>query len=130
MVSIVWVPMIASDDEKAAVRAAGLFQDERVTQFYDPNRLSGIAYAQDMFSSEAKQALSSGTTSGLPASWLEALSDRPEKAPLWDIVFFYPAGTTWKEQVPAPATWSKQTCFHEKDSNGATGSFFDKAMAN
>jgi len=128
-VTVVWVPTIASDDEAAAVRAAGMFQDERVTQFYDPARLSGTAWSRDLFALQARSALAGDTPTGLPVRWLETLARHPEKAPIWDVVFFYRKGIEWGEKVPAPTTWSKQTCFHAQDENGATGTFAVKSLA-
>ena len=122
-VTVVWVPMLPSDNEQTAVRAAGLFQDERVTQFYDPARLSGVAWSRDLFASLAQRALSSNTPHGFPTSWIEVLAAKPEQAPIWDVVFFYPGGVEWQGKAPVPADWSKQTCFHASDENGATGVF-------
>ena len=45
---IVWIDILATDDYAAAQRMAGIFNDPRVRQFHDPNRLLGDAFAKGL----------------------------------------------------------------------------------
>ena len=44
-VAVIWVDMLPSDDAEAARRAQVLIEDARVTQFHDPDKLAGQAWA-------------------------------------------------------------------------------------
>ena len=48
-VSIVWEAMLPSDNEAAARESSKIFNDPRVRQFWDPNKLSGTAYSRDAY---------------------------------------------------------------------------------
>ena len=78
---IVWIDMLPEDSEKKAKSSSGIFSDTHVTQFYDPNQLSGKAVA-DILGWAGKTA--------------------------WDIYLFYPAGPEWNQHPPLPAEWVHQ----------------------
>ena len=45
---VVWIDILRSDDYAAAQRVAGIFNDPRVRQFHDPNRLVGDSFAKGL----------------------------------------------------------------------------------
>lgn len=79
---VVWIDILPSDDYVAAQRVAGIFNDPRVRQFHDPNRLVGESFAK-------------------------GLLDQP---PAWDMYLFYAATPEqlWVDQPPKPADWMHQ----------------------
>lgn len=85
-----------SDNHEAALKAAAKFKDERVKQFFDPNKLAGKAFAG-------------------------SFGRNNEVA--WDMYLFYPAKSMWKELPPQPEaymhqlrdSWADQSCLFEKD---------------
>ncbi len=79
---IVWIDILATDDYAAAQRMAGIFNDPRVRQFHDPNRLVGDAFAK-------------------------GLLDEP---PAWDMYLLYAASPQqlWVDYPPKPADWMHQ----------------------
>jgi hypothetical protein len=95
-VLIVWISMMSGDTFKAAQKAVKKFKDGRVQQFYDPQQLSGRAFAKSLGHSD-KVA--------------------------WDIYLFYSPGTTWGELPPPPdvfmhqlrGSWADQSRLFEKD---------------
>ena len=80
-VGVVWIGIAPADGADAASRAATIFDDPRVTQFHDPRRLVGEAFAKGLLKSP----------------------------PAWDIYLFYDEGSKWTEpQPPRPAAWMHQ----------------------
>lgn len=79
---VVWIDILPSDDYEAAQRVAGIFDDPRVAQFHDPNRLAGDAFA-------------------------EGLLDQP---PAWDMYLLYAATPQqlWVDDPPEPTNWMHQ----------------------
>jgi hypothetical protein len=79
---LIWMPMRPADTLDAAVAQEALFQDPRVSQYWDGERALG--------------ALVSGT--------LELT------APIaWDMYLIYPPGATWKgDKIPIPGFWMHQ----------------------
>lgn len=124
-VHVVWVPMLPSDSEAAAREEAALMGDSRVRHYWDPERRSGTAYAQDVFPGYVGQAAAS-----LPSGHFmrEHLASREgvsaERAPLWDIVFFYEPGSSWGDSPPKPDHWTKQFAFYGNSGEGPTGLFW------
>jgi hypothetical protein len=80
-VMIVWIDMLAEDNEESAKSSAGIFQGEKVQQFHDPNRLLGKMIAE---SSGARNAIA------------------------WDVYLFFDKETEWEEDLPAPLDWAHQ----------------------
>lgn len=69
------------DTKEAAKKAAHIFQDRRVVQFYDPDKLSGKAVATSL-----------GAHGNVA----------------WDIYLFYEKGAEWGDCLPQPAGWLHQ----------------------
>jgi hypothetical protein len=101
-VTIVWAPMMESDDEASARASAEMFDGTRTTQFYDPERLVGSAFREQVFPDAYQQALAT-----LPEDhWLHdslveygpAYGNRPE----WDIYMFFDRDATWGKSAPRP----------------------------
>lgn len=111
-VIVVWLPMVETDNEKAAREASRMFRDDRVRQFYDPRRLVGLTYVRTVFANCIHDALD-----GVPADHplREALKEwaaRPaDQQALWDAALFYRRGDSWGDRPPVPARWSKQVAF-------------------
>lgn len=81
-VSIVWIDMLPSDNEKVATNSAAIFDDPRVKQFYDPDRKSGYAIAKDLLYENA--------------------------GPAWDIYLYYDKDAQWTDAPPKPVDWVHQ----------------------
>lgn len=82
-VSIVWINMLADDNEERAKESARMFTpDPRLRHFYDPEKRSGIAIAQSL-----------GGEKGAVA---------------WDIYLFYKNGSEWLKRPPQPTDWVHQ----------------------
>ncbi len=79
---IVWIDILATDDYAAAQRMTVVFNDPRVRQFHDPNRLVGDAFAK-------------------------GLLDQP---PAWDMYLLYAASPQqlWVDYPPKPTNWMHQ----------------------
>lgn len=81
-VSIVWIDMLPSDNEEAAIKSSSIFDDSRVKQFYDPDRKSGYAIGKDLLNENV--------------------------GPAWDIYLYYKAEAEWKSKPPKPIEWMHQ----------------------
>ena len=79
---VVWIDILPSDDYAAAQRVAGIFNDPRVRQFHDPNRLVGDSFAKGLL----------------------------EQPPAWDMYLLYAATPQqlWGDYPPKPADWMHQ----------------------
>ena len=123
----VWMPMLPTDTERAAKKAARMFDDARVRQFYDADMRLGLAYMREAFPNcirDAIQALPEDDPFRERLKEALALPGNPEFA-LWDAVLGYPAGVLWKETIPAPAFWSKQFDYWDSATDGRpTGRFW------
>ena len=128
-VHVVWAPMLPSDNEESAGKISKMFDDPRVKQYWDGERLLGTGYSADVFPTYLVD-MEEGLGAALPADhwWREQERDwknvKPEQAPLWDVAFTYDKGTTWGETPPAPRGMVKQVFFYGEQPDGATGMFF------
>jgi hypothetical protein len=78
---VVWLPMLATDDEKSAGQYAATLVDPRVAQVWDGKRTSGNVFAK---------------TLGL-------------KRAAWDVYLLYEPGIRWNSEAPpAPTFWMHQ----------------------
>ena len=129
-VSIVWEAMLPSDNEAAARESSAIFDDPRVRQFWDPNRLSSIAYSRDVFPKILHDMAGSVPDS---MTMLKGLKNRanlpPESSPLWDVAFLYNKGATWNARPAQPAHWTKQLAYYGKDNGEITGMFWRNDFA-
>ena len=80
---IVWAPVLRNDDRDAALESQHLFDDSRVSHYWDEDLDLGLAY---------------GRAVPLP----------PGRDLAWDIYFVFDRGTSWEGRVPAPAEVSHQ----------------------
>ena len=82
-IMIVWIKMYAIDSIEIVGKAAVLFKDDpRVTQFYDPERISGLELAKEFGAEPGEVA--------------------------WDIYLFYDRRDQWLESLPGPRDWLHQ----------------------
>ena len=80
---IVWLNMYEADSIDMVGEASRLFSnDSRVTQFYDPAKISGLEVAEG-FGAESDEVA-------------------------WDIYLFYDYQDEWIEQFPQPKDWVHQ----------------------
>jgi hypothetical protein len=79
---IVWAPFLAPDDRAAAEQRAGLLDDPRVRQFWDPGHAASTALGPGL---------------GIAS---------PEGA--WDVYLFFAPGVRWGTPPPAPEHWAHQ----------------------
>ena len=121
--------MLGSDTEEAARKIGKMFDDPRVTQYWDSKRLAGRQYATQTYPGYTDDAFENLKKS-LPADhwWHEhdhRWSDRSDEAsPLWDVAFLYEAGPVWSQRLPTPKTMVKQIFFYGGKNSGPTGMFF------
>ncbi len=81
--SIVWIDMLGSDNEGAALKSSAIFRDEpRVRQFYDPNQRTGRAFARGLLNKGGGVA--------------------------WDIYLYYDKDALWQDKLPGPVEWYHQ----------------------
>lgn len=82
-VHVVWTPVLASDNYKAATTAFEYVPDERATFYWDGDQDLGMAY---------------GSVLDLPRGRRLA----------WDIYFVYGPDVVWDDSVPMPDVWNHQ----------------------
>lgn len=80
-VIIIWTNMLKSDDQSSAYKAASLFNEPNVTQFFDSENKFGDIVAQ-------------------------RLSPQGKKA--WDIYMFFDKDTQWSKEFPRPFEYVHQ----------------------
>jgi hypothetical protein len=126
VVYVVWMPMIPTDSEAAARKSGGMYQDRRLRQYYDPQRLVGIAFSRDLKLDQFQELLDSlSDEDPLEQRIREWFSMPPEERPVWDAMYFFPAGVRWTEALPEPATWTKQLGFFgDQPGDEPSGLFF------
>lgn len=117
--------MVPGDSEEAARRTGAMFPAGRVHQYYDAERVAGLACTREAFPNCLAEAVRA-TPQDHPLH--EVLTDWAQggrgDGPLWDAVLFYPKGVEWSDRVPAPVLWSKQAAFFGSDAGEVTGTFF------
>lgn len=117
--------MLPGDDKHAADEIGAAITDPRVRQYWDPNRLCGIAYAKHVFPNSPHEMVSSLPQDDNLRDYLKPrLGAPPEKTPMWDIAFLYEAGARWADIPPKPDHWAKQVMFYGKQKDGPTGRFW------
>lgn len=78
---VIWLPMLAGDDDAAAFRQAQAWQEVRVQHWWDGRRYVSQDFARVL---------------GL-------------EIPAWDVYLLYPPGVPWKGvRPPAPSFWMHQ----------------------
>jgi len=109
--SIVWLPMLSSDNAAAACSSATLFHDRRVAQFWDPARLTGVAWSREFQAALVPVLLDSLAGDDRMRPYLEQWVADPTSRPSWDVAYFYRRGMRWRDHVPRPEGWTKQVGF-------------------
>lgn len=78
---VVWIAMMGGDTSEAARTAATKFNDERVQQFYDPQKAAGKAFARSL---------------------------GHDGCVAWDFYLFYAPRSEWGELLPQPEVYMHQ----------------------
>ncbi len=103
---VVWIPMLETDNEKAARESATIFPVKRAIQFYDLEQRVGLAYSRGTFVGFVNRARKS-LPKGHPLE--DKLNDRSEpERPQWDLYMLYAPGVRWdakNEEPPIPTHW-------------------------
>jgi hypothetical protein len=125
-VYVVWLPMIQSDNEVAARNSSTMYTDPRLRQYYDPDRMTGIAFSKEVKPEQFNQLLASmAADHPLKQRMTEWFSMPPENRPAWDIVYLFPPGVRWTESLPTPSFWTKQMGFFgDQPGDAPSGVFF------
>jgi hypothetical protein len=111
-ISIIWLPMLESDDRPAAESARTMFErDARVVQFWDPERLAGTRWSVEYQVAHGRAALDSLPPEDEIRARIEAWVQAPAGLVMWDVAYFYRRGMRWRDRVPAPIAWTKQVGF-------------------
>ncbi|MEE8153401.1 MAG: cation transporter [Phycisphaerales bacterium] len=109
---IVWEPMLGSDDQPSAEKSSNIFNDPRVTQYWDGQRLSGITYSTQVYADRFHQLSKVTPEDHFLASMLKRAADAsPEQIPMWDFALFYPAGVIWKDAPPKAQRFIRQLAY-------------------
>jgi len=80
-VIIVWTSMVKTDDQSAAYKAASLFKDQSIIQFFDSENLFGDIVARRL---------------------------NPQGNKAWDIYMFFDGDTQWGKEFPRPFEYAHQ----------------------
>jgi len=124
-VYFVWLPMLPSDSESEARGMARGLATSRVRHFYDPQRRAGIAFVEDYFHHDMREALAAFPQEHPLRARLARWAAAPaSESPLWDAVMFFAPGVEWNEKSPRPDWWAKQISFYgESERPQPTGRF-------
>lgn len=117
-VTIVWLPMLDGDDAARARRAARMFDDPRVRQFYDPQRVTSLTFAREVFPTCLLELLQTVPKNDPIYDPLREHATDPTPQPLWDAVLFFRPGAQWEARAPTPARWTKQFAFYGSNAPG------------
>ncbi len=108
-VLVIWEPMLGSDNEAAARASATIFDDPRVHQFWDADRLSGITYSTEVYPQRMSQIAEAMPDDHFLKGRFDKNADvSPERIPMWDFALFYPAGVEWVDTPPASSAFIRQ----------------------
>lgn len=107
--------MLPTDNAAAACSSATMFRDPRVTQFWDPGQLTGVAWSTEFQAAFAPAPLDSLPRDHSLRAYFERWVADPATRPAWDVAYFYRTGTRWRDHVPKPAAWTKQVGFWGTD---------------
>lgn len=114
-VTIVWSPMLKKDDEEAARKSGKMFDDARVTQFYDPERFIGYLFRFDVFPDGGDQMAASIATDHPFHEVIAQRAATERERPEWDIYMWFDSGVRWEEDAPRPTRFIRQVGHWEED---------------
>lgn len=80
-VIIIWTNMLKTDDQRSAYKAASLFKDPNITQFFDSENKFGDVVAQRL---------------------------NPQGKKAWDVYMFFDKDTKWNNDFPRPFEYAHQ----------------------
>ncbi len=124
-IHVVWMPMVPGDSEHVARSTGAMYASHDVHQYYDAERVVGLAYHHEVFGDCVREAVAATPRDHpLHETLREWASSNRQDRPLWDAVLFYPPGVEWMQHVPEPMRWSKQVGFMGKNAGRITGMFF------
>jgi hypothetical protein len=105
---VVWVDVLAGDGRAGAEEARTLFDDRRVLQFHDGERVVGRALAP-LIGMPSLADVAERTKSDL-ASFERVYAKGFVHGPAcaFDCVFFFDEGARWGERPPEPVGWASQ----------------------
>ncbi len=107
--------MLKNDNEETARESAAMFDDPRVTQFYDPERLVGYMYHFDVFPNASDEMAGSLPEDHSFRESIVARADRRRDSPEWDIYMWYEKGIKWDKDAPRPSRFIRQVANWDED---------------
>ena len=112
-VLVIWEPMLGSDNEAAARASATIFDDPRVLQFWDAERLSGITYSTEVYPQRMRQIAQAMPDDHFMKGRFQNMQDvPPQNVPMWDFAVFYPPGVQWTDTPPASSAFIRQLAIY------------------
>jgi len=123
---VVWLPMLDTDNEREARKAANRFHFMSAHQFYDGSKQSSARLMAEQFPNAVREALEILPPDHPKRKQLEAQQDlQPEQVPLWDAILVFSPGVRWDDRTPAPVWWTRQIGFNGEGKPGElTGLFW------
>jgi hypothetical protein len=86
-VQVVWEPVLKSDIAAPLTPILGLFQDRRVTQYWDPNRVVSTDLVRSVNEDPARYR----REDKLPSGFIS-----------WDVVAVFAKSAPWEQDLPVP----------------------------
>jgi len=108
---VIWTHVLDTDDREGAQRASAVFDDARVHQFHDPERLLGRALAESISMPSIREVCEATGEELSLYEGIMAPSFITGPAAVFDTVFFYEPGVRWPEVgggVPEHVSWVTQ----------------------
>jgi len=108
---VIWTNVLDTDVLPGAERAAAVFDDPRVHQFYDPERTLGRALAESISMPTIREVCEATGEELSLYEGIMAPSFITGPAAVFDTVFFYEPGVRWPEAdgaVPEHVSWVTQ----------------------
>ncbi len=112
-VLVIWEPMLASDNEAAARVSARIFDDPRVHQFWDADRLSGFTYSTETYPQRLGQIAEAMPDDHFLKARFDTVAGSPERVPMWDFALFYPPGVEWTDTPPVSSAFIRQLAIYQ-----------------